>query len=659
VGGEARVNAPRVTEPVPPPDGGPGGGGGLTPTSARRLAALGTVVIVLLGILIVRLWFLQVVGAQEFEARAVGNSVRTINIPAPRGNIVDRNGQVLAGSRLAWDIVALPQDLEGPEGDRTLRRIARVIGQPPAKLRRIMASGKRRAPYKSVVLMADIEDDVRLPLTEKIGQFPGIRLEPTFRRDYPYGDYLSHALGYVGAIPEEDIEERRRQGYRNDAIVGRDGLEQRYEEFLKGVDGERRVEVDAAGQPAGRGVISERRPKPGLDLLTTLDVNVQLALEDALREQVERRSVGGGGGGVVLDVETGAVVALASYPRKHPGAYSRGNRRIINKIQRNPRKVEINRALWAYPPASTFKPVTSIAALNAGYMTPETFLSSPKSVKLFGTPFGNFRQREQPDMQIRRALATSSDTFFYQVAATIFRRAEREDQREGHNKLYDWARELGLGQPTRIDIPGESPGVVPDREWKEANLPRTERLFDQWRPGDTINMGVGQGFLDASPIQMARLYATFLNGRRLLQPTVGWKVVDPTGRTVSDLAAGRSETQIRELGPGVLDAVLHGLRDATTTFEGTGWSTFGAVGGLVAGKTGTAETGRDRDHAWFVGFGPATPGSTPKYVAAVVVEYSGLGGEVAAPIVCRTMAVALSYDPKRCSAVSRPQEAGD
>jgi penicillin-binding protein 2 len=624
----------------------------MTPRSAKRIAAFGMVIVVLFGILVVRLWFLQVVGATGFEEQAVGNSVRTIHIPAPRGQILDRNGQLLAGSRLAVDIVALPQDLQGDRGDRTLRKLARVIGERPAKLRALMRSGQKNAPYKSVVLKADIDEDLLIPLTERIREFPGIRLERNFRRSYPFNSYLSHVLGYVGPIPAEELDARLQQGYRRDAIVGREGLEARYEEFLRGTDGERLVEVDASGNPAGRGVLSERPARPGLTLRTTIDINVQKALEDSLRQAVELNSPTGGGGGVVLDVNTGEVIAMASYPVLDPRVYTRGKRSEILTFERNPRKVHLDRAMWPFPPASTFKTITAVAALNAGYITPDEFLSSPKSVNLFGTVFNNFRKLELPDMQIQRALAMSSDTFFFQVGARLINRAPRQDQIEGNTKLKQWALDLGLGRTTGIDIPGELPGVVPDRAWKAKNIGKKERAGDQWRKGDTINMAVGQGFLTATPLEMARAYAALVNGGRVLQPTIGWTIADPaTGRPITDLSKGRPETHTPQFNPEVLETVRSGLYDVTNSGDGTAAPVFSRLGGLVAGKTGTAEAPPRRDHAWFVGYGPAN-GAAPKYAIAVVIENGGLGAVAAAPVACKTLAVALMYDPGRCGAAS-------
>ena len=660
------MRPPRMTEAFRP--GRPGRGGNpMNPVTARRIALFGSIVVALFALLVIRLWFLQVVGARGFEARAVGNSVRTINIPAPRGQILDRNGEVLAGSRLAWDIVALPQDLVtgigkeseiSAQADKTLRKLARVIGEPERRLRSLMVRGNKKAAYKSVVLKADIEDDLRIALAERIRQYPGIRLQPTFRRDYPFETSLSHVLGYVGQISPDDIDQRRLQGYRNDAIVGGAGLEQRYEEFLRGKDGEQRVEVDGSGEPVGRGTLSKKEARPGLTLQTTIDIRVQQALEAAIAEKVLLKSeADAGGGGVVLDVDTGEVIAMASFPNLDPRSFSRGRTKELKAFRRDPRKAYQQRPLLAYPPGSTFKPVTAIAALNAGYFTPDDFLASPKTIKLYTTFFNNFRKIELPDMQFRRAIAMSSDTFFYQVGAKIYKQSGEDPN--GDNKLKYWAGQLGFGRSTGIDIPGERGGDLPDKEWKIRNLGRRKpRNWDKWLPGDTINMSVGQGFLSASPLQMARAYSALLNdGHRLLTPTVGREIRDPkTDEVISDLAMGRKETQLPPFNPRVLETVLGGLYDVTNTSEGTAAAVFSRLGGIVAGKTGTAENGRRRDHSWFVGYAPANVGATPKYVVAVIIENSGLGTEAAAPVACRALAAAVPYDPNRCGFGSRPAQ---
>ncbi len=667
------VSFPHVTEPVQP--SGPSGRM-LTSTTARRIGLFGSIVMVLFGILVVRLWFLQVVGAAGFEQRAEGNSVRTINIPAPRGDILDRNGKVIATSREAWDVVALPQDLgEGnetdyqltPEGDATLKRVAAVIGVKPAVLRNRMKRGNKSAAFKSVVLQPDLAEDdpLFLALNERIREFPGIRLERTFRRRYEQGAYLSHVLGYVGQIPVEDADAYRKRGYRNDAIVGRAGLESEYERFLRGEDGERRIEVDGSGQPTGRNVLSERPAKPGATLTTSIDIDVQTALDDAVAEAVLTKSeFDGGGGGVVLDAQTGQVVAMSSFPQVDPVLYSRGKPGAIKAYEKKwkSRSFGINRAVWAYPPASTFKPVTAIAALNSGALQPDEPLTSPKQLIYGGTVFRNFRGLELPDMSVRGALMMSSDTFFYQVGNRIHLRTREPGRREGNNKLRYWSQALGLGATTQVDLPegAEASGVLPDRDWKRSRTFAIEAP-NTWRPGDTINMSVGQGFLTATPLQMARAYAAIIDDEhRLRTPTIGDKIrsADDPNNILLDITKGLPESTLPTINPGVLEAVTGGLYDVVNNSQGTAQSVFSKLPNLVAGKTGTAENSRNgkarKDHSWFVGYGPVGGDEPPKYIVAVVIQNGGLGTVAATPAACKALVTALDRDPSDCNAGRNP-----
>ncbi len=662
---------PRITQPEASRGRTPGMGHPMNPRTARRIALFGSIALVLLGILTLRLWFLQVIGASDSQAQASANTVRTINIPAPRGEIRDRNGKKLAQSELALDLVALPQDLGvsldptgktvtiSDTGKRTLTRIANALGENPTRLQNLMINGQKKLRYKSVVLKADIDpnSDLFFALSERLDEFPGLRLERTQRRAYlDDGKYISHVLGWVGQIPAERADSYLRQGYRNDAIVGIQGLESKYEPYLRGTDGERRVEVDVMGEPTQRGILSERPAKPGATIVTSIDYDVQKELAEALREKVETSGIEGGAG-VVMKTDTGEITALVSYPQIPIADLSSGRQtpavKMMNADKKvNPRPPGRNRALWAYYPASTFKPVTAIAALQAGMITPETYLNSPKEVKLFGTVFRNFRGQEQGSLQLNRAIALSSDTYFYQLGSYLIERTSKRNQLSGHTKLYEWAQHFGLGQRTGIDLPGEFAGVNPDRLWKAQNLgpdtPDQKTTWDKWRKGDTVNMSVGQGDLKATPLQMARVYAAIANGGTLVTPHIAKEAWDPaSGQKTADLARGLRTSSLPPIAPANLDAVKDGLYRVTNSTEGTAVNVFGAFPRLADGKTGTAESGdAAHDHAWFVGYGP---GDHPEYVVAVIVEYStGTGGAVAAPVACRAIAVATKRDPTLC-----------
>jgi penicillin-binding protein 2 len=636
-----------------------GRGPSLTPRLAKRIAVLGGIVMVLFGVLVVRLWFLQVVGSKGFEAQAAGNRLRTIEIPAPRGDIVDRNGRVLATSRLGYDIVALPGELVGadnrltPKARATLRRLGQAIGAPPRRLDAKVVRGAE-TPFESVVLESDISDGIRVPLSERLREFPGIAIQQSYQRYYPHGSLAAHVLGYVGAISPAELKGYRAKGYVGNEVVGKAGLEARYEEYLRGTPGRRQVEIDAFGDPVGP--VTETPPQPGRELRTSLDIKIQKTLENAIRTQVELKSEqGGGGGGVVMDPRNGEVLALASYPTFDPNDFVRARTRKIRIYFSHPRRPLYDRVIASgangYPAGSTFKPLTAIAALNTGYLRTDEYLSSPSVVKLFGTPFRNFRSQSQPDLQVRRALAVSSDTFFYQVGAKIYSGAPKADRPLGHNALEAWAERFGLGRPTGVDLPGEASGTVPDLAWKEKHLPKSYPYRDVWLPGDTINMSVGQGLVQVTPIQMARAYAALVNGGRVLTPTIGREVLDQnSNERISNLERGRPETHLPPMNSGVLSAVLGGLYDVANTGEGTAAGVFSPLGSQVrvAGKTGTAENLPYRDHSWFVGYAPA---DDPRVVAAVIIERAGLGVGAAAPAVCAAMSAALTFDAHACGSV--------
>jgi penicillin-binding protein 2 len=627
-----------------------------TAASQRRLALFGSVVGVLLLALVLRLWFLQVVGAQDFQQQATANSIRTVVVPAARGVIVDRKGRPIARNRNGWDVVGIATDLNNERSLAMLGRLARALGEKPQRLQNMVranANSKRRDPARPIVFKDDIDpkSDLFLALNERLDEFPGIRLQPSQKRFYPDGEYVSHLVGAVGPIPRERAAALKKAGYRADATVGVGGLEQYYEAYLRGQDGTRKVEVDVSGNATARGVISEVPAHAGATVQTSIDLDVQTMLARELREKVLLQGAQySGGGGVVLDIQTGEVVALASFPFMDPNKISIGKAPNYNKNKREPAR---NRATWAYPPASTMKTVTAIAALEAGVLSPTELIRSPKKIKILDREYKNFRELDQGWIPLPVALAVSSDTYFYQVAYDrIYERSTPDEQRSGDNALYKWSTALGFGQPTNIDLmPGEFAGDVPNRLWRTQNLKKGSPGWNQWRAGDTVNMSVGQGDLKVTPLQMARAYAAILDPEHRLQtPTIAHKIVDSTTQqTIFEPARARKvPTELPPISPGTLEPILQGLVGATTSGDGTASSVFGRFGGLMAGKTGTAENAPRPDHAWFVGYGPATPGLQPKYVVAVVVENAGLGGSVAAPIACHTLAVALDVDYRKC-----------
>ena len=604
-----------------------------------RIAILGAIAMSLLGLLLVRLWFLQVIGGEDFAAAAESNRLRTVITEAPRGNILDRNGGVLVANRPGKNVVVHPRELTGARREQVLERLAPKLHLPAGELIEKVNAGDSR-PLEPVVLAENVPPRLYYYLAQRRRQFPGVGLENTYLRTYPKGTLAAHVLGQTGKIGAGEIDDYRRRGYAGNETVGKGGVEQEYEQFLKGTPGRDVVEVDAAGEPVGREVVSSRAPSPGRDIELSIDRPTQRAMQDALREEVLLGS-STGAAGVALDPATGEVLAMASYPTFDPSVFVDGTTKQIDRVNTSPDTPALNRAIGGrYPSGLTFKAITAAAALQAGYVTPGELVDSPSEVTLYKQVFPNFKNIAHGEVDLPRALEVSSDTYFYKLGDRFFRAQGSPLQAE--------AESFGLGRDTGIDIPGEEAGLVPTPAWKRRNYagPAFNDLDRDWKPGDTIQLAVGQGYLLATPLQMAVAYGAVADGGVVRTPTLARRVQDPNGRVVQELSQGRP-THTLDVSDDNLAAIKQGLYQAANGPDGTSTGVFGGLpdGDKVAGKTGTAEVEGGADHSWFVGYAPY---NDPKIVVAIVIERGGQGANAAAPAVCRTMAAFRKFDPGRC-----------
>jgi penicillin-binding protein 2 len=451
--------------------------------------------------------------------------------------------------------------------------------------------------------------------------FPGVTVERVFLRSYPHDQVGAHLFGTVGEVTKEQLDEERYRGVALGDRVGQSGIEYQYDRFLRGRNGASRVQVDALGNLNRE--LSIRQPQQGRQLRLSVDFDVQKAGQQAL--------AGGTGRGafVVMNVRNGEVVALGSQPSFDPNIFAKVIRRSDYRRLSDPDNGAplSNRAIQGlYPTGSTFKLITATGALQGGLITPDTVQFDGGSLQVGGISFRNAGGAAHGALALRKALTVSSDVFFYRLGL------EANGAGDGL-VIQKWARRLGLGRRTGVDLPGESPGLIPTPRWRNRLFKK--KLTDRpWTPGDNINLAVGQGDLQADPLQLAVAYASIANGGRLLAPRLGLRIEDAGGRALQEL----DSPSPRRLGvkPEFRQAIVDGLRGAASAPGGTSTAVFKGFPIPIAGKTGTAEKGAGRaDQSWYVALAPYP---SIKYVVAVTDEAGGFGAETAAPMARRILA---------------------
>jgi len=561
---------------------------------ATRVASLGVGLTVALGVLALRLWQLQVLQGDYYAQLADTNRLRVHRVPAPRGLVLDRRGVPLVTNRPAFSVSILPMELRDP--GRVVPELARLLGVPEQELWTRWERGRRR-PFEPVRVRRDVGIRVVTVLEERRQELRGVQVEAEPVRVYPFGTAAAHVLGYLGEVSAEELEALRPRGYRPGDLIGKAGVERTYDAVLRGDDGEQVVEVDAAGRPLR--LLREQAARPGNTLVLSLDWELQ--------QEAERQLQGRLGAVVAMDPRTGEILAMASSPSFDPNRFSAGiSERDWRRLSQDRRNPLLNRATAsAYEPGSVFKVVTGLAALQEGRTTPSSRFLCPGYLQLGRWVFRDLQAHGVVDFTT--GVAQSCNVMFWTLGRAL-----------GPQRLADYARQLGFGRPTEVDLPLEVAGVIPDPEYKQ----RTWR--EAWYPGDTLNMAIGQGFVLVTPLQVARALSAVANGGTLLQPRLARAVLSPDGRLVRTFPP-KVQGSLRA-SPSALAALRRGLEAVVE--RGTGQAA--RVEGLrVAGKTGSAETPRGRPHAWFAGYAPA---DQPRIVVVVLVEHGYRGGLSAAPI---------------------------
>src|SRR5919204_2722804 len=539
-------------------------------TLARRTRALAFLGIVLLSVLLLRLWGLQVIhGAQE-RAIAEAQRVRLGLTTAPRGEILDRNGAVLVSDRLVPAVRVDPGHLPAPGAARRAlyRRLGEVLDLPARSLQLMVVRGRRASPYANVTLAVGVPFTRVTYLLEHQERFPGVEIVGVHVRRYPLGPLAAGVLGTVGGGTESQRHQRRFRGARPGDIVGQSGLEYTYDRWLRGRDGATRVVVDALGRR--RGVLSGLPPRPGLQLRTSLDIRLEREGYAGLLRgfALARRNhhPGGAGAFAALDPRDGRLLALGSWPSFDPDPFAHGaGGRALRQLSAPGSGARlVNRAIQgAYPTGSTFKAITAVAALQSGVLRPDTIVNDPGTFSFGSIVLHNAGDTPHGSIAMAQALQVSSDVFFYRLGAQLAFAPGAPLQR--------WARKLGIGRPTGIDLPGEFSGLLPSPAWRDR-LFRLHQTDRPWTPGDDVNLAVGQGDLQATPLQLAVAYAAIANGGHVVRPRVGMDVELPGGR-VAHLVRTPRGRRVR-ISPVARATIMRGLRLAASAPGGTSADVF-------------------------------------------------------------------------------------
>jgi penicillin-binding protein 2 len=691
----------------------------VSPQLALRVTIISGVAMVMFGVIFFRLWYLQVLSSEQYVAQADANRARELPIAAPRGAILDREGQPIVGSTVTNAVQIAPQELpsgissqvaayqtslgEAEEARRTavarlsgyeaalgsvrrlthaqraelehlqratgpprvavpplpssavqlkglFSRLGRVIGVSPRKIDERVVEGMTATPYAHVTVKTAAGRAVLTVLGERANEFPGVVQEPVSIREYPFGEMAAQILGYVGQVSEPELKMRAFRGVKAGTIVGQAGVEYYYDHYLRGEPGVQRVAVNANGQPVPS-KLAPTPPKAGHTLQTTLDLGLQRASEKALLEGMENARAGGkpaiAGAFVALDPLNGEVLAMGSSPSFDPNRFAKPltdaeYNELTGRNGEEPGRLTNLADEGEYPTGSTFKPITAMAALEAGVITPSEGLGAGQCIYVSSEPFCNAGHAEYGAATLVEALKESSDTYFFTVGKLA--------NEHGGEIIQKKAHELGVGEATGIDLPSEFPGVVPDPKWlAEQNALETKCTRAHhghpcyivaepgapWTVGYNMDLAVGQGELLTDPLQMAVAYSALASAYRdggngtVVTPHIGKQIDEGSGSLVQTL---RFPSRHVHLNYEDLSLVMEGIHEATTAPGGTStqvWAGWNQQENPVYGKTGTAERAGHVEQSWYMCY---LGNAQRPIVIAVTVEEGGFGAETAAPI---------------------------
>lgn len=562
-----------------------------------RILLLFTAVLIVFFVLIGHLFKLQILEHEVFKQKAIHNKTRSIPILAPRGMIYDRNSKILATNRLSHSLLFHLEQLSPQQAYQTLQRLSRYLNIPYEEiLKRIQFN--HTGP---IYLAHNLNSQSLALITENKNLLPGIEVVTELERFYPEKELAAHIIGYMGQITAEELKLPHYKNYRLGALVGKNGFERLYERYLKGIDGKILYSLDKPNKKTGELI----PPQAGHNLKLTLDKDLQKYCLKLLQKHVKAGAV------IVMNPTTGAILAMVSHPSYDLNLFTAGiTQKEWENLQKNHYFPFFDRTINPYPPGSIFKMITSLAALQEGYLKPEQTFYSRGFINVGGHIFYDWNRTGFGIVNIYQALAHSIDTVFYELALKM-----------GIEPIREYARRFALDQATGIELPGEHTGLIPDKLWKK-------KVYGiDWLPGDSVNASIGQGFIQITPLQATRMTAILANRGYMPRPYLLQEILDNSGKPIYQAHPEKHIRRVEGISSQFWDVVQKGMEDAVN---------YGTAKAIklkhhsVAAKTGTAETTPGKPtHAWVVAYAPV---DHPRYVLTVFLEHGGSGGGKAAPI---------------------------
>lgn len=562
------------------------------------------VLVITMVVLSMRLWHLQIMQGADFRKQSEMNRIRVKKVVAPRGIVFDRMGRILADTRPSFNLYITPEDIK--DFNETVDGLVTLIGMDREDVMDKLKAASGFPPSFPVKIRDDISMDELAKVEVNRVYLPGVSIQVEPKRNYPHGKMMAHMIGYVSEISEEELKQKEYKSYTPGDYIGKYGLERMYERHLRGIDGEKRVEVDAVGREVR--TLDMKEPVAGNNIYLNVNLDVQMVVEKAME--------GKKGGCIVLEPKTGAVVALVSHPAFDPNKFASGiTKKDWIAIANDKARPLHNRVIQArYPPGSTFKVLTALKALEDRLINEHTSFTCRG-----GFPFGNrvfkcWKKAGHGAVNIHRAIVESCDVFFYNIGLKL-----------GVDRIHDFGVAVGLGRLTGIDLPGEARGLLPSTEWKK------KAYGAPWYEGETVSVAIGQGAVWLTPIQLVQLSSFVANEGITFRPHIVNKIVGGDGKTLKTFEpVVAADIKMRKE---TFQLVKEGMQGVVNERSGTAYGSR-IENVHMSGKTGTAqstpEKGRDLgDHAWFIAFAPS---EDPSLAISVLIEYGGHGSSAAAPV---------------------------